>query len=88
VPARVAPARRSPATAAADVIDQAEASLLDVIDNLLIQGVVVNGELILAIADVDLIYLRLSVLLCAADRILPAATEAERPARRRPRHRS
>ena len=30
-----------------------------------------NAELILALADVDLVYIRLSALLCAADRVLP-----------------
>jgi Gas vesicle protein. len=48
-----------------------ETSLADVIDNLLNRGVVLNADLILALADVDLIYVRLSALLCAADRILP-----------------
>ena len=43
----------------------------DQIDNLLNRGVVLNADVILALADVDLIYLRLSALLCAADRILP-----------------
>ena len=28
-----------------------------------------HGEAVIGVADVDLIYLRLSVLLCAADRI-------------------
>jgi hypothetical protein len=76
-----APGRRS--KPAAEIIDQADASLLDVIDNLLNQGVVVNGEVILAIADVDLVYLRLSVLLCAADRVLPAELPSERNLRKR-----
>jgi hypothetical protein len=53
------------------VIDAAEASLLDVIDSLLSKGVVLNAELVLALANVDLVYLRLSALVCAADRILP-----------------
>jgi hypothetical protein len=44
--------------------------VLDLIDNLLNQGVVLNAEVILGLADVDLIYVRLSALLCAADRIL------------------
>jgi hypothetical protein len=48
-----------------------EPSLADVIDNLLNRGVVLNADLILALADVDLVYVRLSALLCAADRILP-----------------
>lgn len=55
------------------IIDQSETSLVDVIDNLLNRGVVLNADLILALADVDLVYVRLSALLCAADRILPRA---------------
>jgi hypothetical protein len=51
------------------IIDQSEMSLVDVIDNLLYRGVVLNAELILALANVDLVYLRLSALLCAADRV-------------------
>ena len=54
------------------IIDQSETSLVDVIDNLLTRGVVLNADLILALADVDLVYLRLSALLCAADRVLPS----------------
>jgi gas vesicle structural protein len=53
------------------VIDSAEASLLDVVDSLLSKGVVLNAEVVLALANVDLVYLRLSALLCAADRVLP-----------------
>lgn len=55
----------------ARIIDDGERSLADVIDSLLHQGVVLNADLILALADVDLVYLRLSALLCAADRVFP-----------------
>jgi hypothetical protein len=55
------------------IIDQSESSLLDVLDNLLNRGVVLNADLILALANVDLVYVRLSALLCAADRVLPDA---------------
>ena len=44
------------------------------LDSLLNQGVVLNADLILALADVDLVYVRLSALLCAADRVLPPKT--------------
>ncbi len=54
----------------AKVIGQADLSLLDLVDNVIHRGVVVTGDVMLGVADVDLIYLRLSVLLCAADRIL------------------
>ena len=47
----------------------ADASLLDIVDHVLTKGVVVSGDVVLALADVDLVYLRLSVLLCAADRL-------------------
>lgn len=63
--------RRAPHARVAQVIDSAEASLLDVIDSLLSKGVVLNAEVVLALANVDLVYLRLSALLCAADRVLP-----------------
>lgn len=46
-------------------------SLLDLVDNLLDQGVVVTGDAVLGLAGVDLVYLRLSLLLAAADRVLP-----------------
>lgn len=52
-------------------MDDAESSLLDVIDNLLGKGVMLNADLILALANVDLVYIRLSALLCAADRVMP-----------------
>lgn len=50
---------------------QAQTSLLDLVDNLLNQGVVITGEVVIGLAGVDLIYLELSALLCAADRVLP-----------------
>lgn len=55
----------------ARIFDDGDASLVDVIDNLLNRGVVLNADVILALAGVDLVYLRLSALLCAADRVLP-----------------
>jgi hypothetical protein len=61
------PARRR----AARIVTRSETSLLDVIDSLLNKGVVLNADVILALANVDLVYLRLSALLCAADRVLP-----------------
>jgi Gas vesicle protein len=63
-----------------------DASLLDLVDHVLNKGVVVTGDVMLGLADVDLIYLRLTALLCAADRVTPTgATPAlvPRPRRRR-----
>lgn len=74
------------AIAAADtVLDAPESSLLDVLDHLLNKGVMATGDVTLGVAGIDLIYLRLSTILCAADRVLPP--EPDRPARRS-RHRA
>jgi Gas vesicle protein len=76
------PARRRRGSEAAL---RGDGSLLELVDHLLAKGVVVNGEVMLGLADVDLIYLRLSALLCAADRVL--APEGARAPRGRPRRR-
>jgi hypothetical protein len=55
----------------AGLLDTPDPSLLDLVDSLLDKGVVLDGELVLGLADVDLVYVRLGVLLAAADRILP-----------------
>ena len=63
------------------VLDPQESTLLDLLDNLLNKGVMANGDVTLGVAGIDLIYLRLSALLCAADRVLPKDSQA--PTRRR-----
>lgn len=74
-----------PPTAADQVLDAPDASLLDVLDHLLNKGVMLNADVTLGVAGVDLIYLRLSSLLCAADRILPREAPPKRARRARPR---
>jgi hypothetical protein len=46
-----------------------EPTLLDIVDNVLNRGVVLNGDLMLGVANVDLIYAKLSVLLAAIDKL-------------------
>jgi hypothetical protein len=58
---------RRPARAV--VLGGADASLLDLLDNLLERGVVLEGDAVIGVADVDLLYVRLTALLCAADRV-------------------
>ena len=58
-------------TQAAEIIESADSSLLEIIDHVLNKGVMVHGEVILGVAGVDLIYLRVSALLCASDKLLP-----------------
>ena len=74
----MARARNDPSNdAVADqVLDAPESTLLDLLDNLLNKGVMANGDVTLGVAGIDLIYLRLSALLCAADRVLPRRTRA------------
>lgn len=69
-PVRQSPPRPLRADVAA-IIDDSDGSLVDVLDSLLNQGVMLNADVVLALANVDLVYLRLSALLCAADRVLP-----------------
>ena len=54
-----------------DLLETSDISLLETVDHLLNQGVVITGEVVIGLAGVDLIYLRLSAVLCAADRVLP-----------------
>ena len=65
-------ARKPMTDAVADhVLDAPDSTLLDVLDNLLNKGVMANGDVTLGVAGIDLVYLRLSALLCASDRIDP-----------------
>ena len=59
------------ATKADLVLGPDEASLLDIVDNVLSKGVVLTGDVTIGLANVDLVYVRLSLLLCAADRVMP-----------------
>ena len=67
---RKRPVRRDDLVAE-QVLETQEASLLDLLDRVLNKGVVASGDVTLGVAGIDLIYLRLSALLCAADRVLP-----------------
>ena len=77
-------------TVSGQVLDAPDTTVLDLLDNLLNKGVMLNGDITLGVAGIDLIYLRLSTLLCAADRIFgesyePAAPRQRRSRARRPR---
>jgi hypothetical protein len=63
--------RTASPTEAQLVLGTDDASLLDIVDNVLSKGVVLSGDLTIGLAQVDLIYARISLLLCAADRVLP-----------------
>jgi hypothetical protein len=78
---------REPSVVAAQVFEAPESSVLDLIDSLLNKGVMANGEVTLGVAGIDLIFLRLSAILCAADRVLPLTTEPQKKRRRKRRSR-
>ena len=63
------------------VLDPSEDTVLDLLDHLLNKGVMLNGDVTLGVAGIDLIYLRLSSIFCAVDRIMPSGHP------RKPRHR-
>ena len=44
-----------------------ELTLLDLLDRILDKGVIIHGDITLAVADVDLIYVGLRVLLTSVD---------------------
>jgi hypothetical protein len=80
-------ARKPAAPVVNRVIEPAGASILDLLDRLLDKGVMANGDVTLGVAGVDLIYLRLAALLCAADRVLPRDPLATGRPSRKSRHR-
>ncbi len=59
---------------AEDAIHAQDSRLVDVVDRLLDHGVVLRGELWLTVADVDLVYVGLDLVLANPDRI--AAVQA------------
>ena len=69
----------------------ANSSLLDVVDTVLNKGAVLNGDIVLGVANVDLIYAKLSVLLAALDKIerrtsrRPRTSTRRKPSKRRKR---
>lgn len=82
--------KRPPQPTVSDVLEAPDTTVLDLLDNLLNKGVMLNGDITLGVAGIDLIYLRLSTLLCAADRILgerdhPVDARERRSRARRPR---
>ncbi len=44
-------------------------TLLEILDRILDRGVVIDGEIILSVADVDLIYLGLKILLTSVETV-------------------
>ncbi|HUJ26739.1 MAG TPA: gas vesicle protein [Myxococcales bacterium] len=67
--------KRRELTPAEQIVEHADASLLEIIDHVLNKGVMIRGEVMLGVAGVDLVYLRLEALLCASDKLLSKGEE-------------
>ena len=70
--------RRSPRRSPARLESQ---SLLDVVDSVIDKGLALDAEIVLGLADIDLVYLRVGALLAAADRVFQGKPGGPRRAR-------
>jgi gas vesicle structural protein len=55
---------------AADFLDPSEApqsGLVNLLDRLLDRGLVLSGDIVISVADVDLVYVGLKLLVCSVD---------------------
>ncbi len=50
-----------------NVVDNQEVTLLELLDRLLDKGVVISGDLVISVANVDLIYVGLRVLISSVE---------------------
>lgn len=64
-------------------LDTEKTSLLDVVDAVINRGVVLNGDLVLGVANVDLVYVKLSALLAAIDKVAGEPTRHQTPRARK-----
>jgi hypothetical protein len=62
------------------VNDERDLSLLETLDHLLDRGVVIAGEAIISIGNVDLLYLGLNVVLSNVDSLMRDSAKRHRPA--------
>ncbi|QCP88169.1 gas vesicle protein [Cereibacter sphaeroides] len=61
---------------AEDALQSCNRRLVDVVDALLSQGIAIRGELWLTVADVDLVFLGLDLLLANPDRLQRTVPDA------------
>ncbi len=75
--------RKQPADLATE-----KASLLDVVDAVINRGVVLNGDLVLGVANVDLVYVKLSALLAAIDKVAGTSVPRQPALRKKERRKA
>jgi hypothetical protein len=64
---------------AATLAEETDNSVLELLDRVLHTGVVLVGDVTISVADVELVYLRLQLLLCSTETAHQAGWLAERP---------
>jgi hypothetical protein len=52
-----------------DILESNELTLLDTIDHVLNRGLVISGDIVISVADIELIYLGLNVVLGSVETI-------------------
>jgi hypothetical protein len=60
------------------LVEAREVTLLDLVDRAVDHGVILAGDITIAVADIDLIYLGLQVLLASVERVEKLRAERER----------
>ena len=54
-------------TESGEVLEESELSMLETLDHVLNRGIVIAGEITISVADIDLIFLGLNVLLSSVE---------------------
>ena len=60
------------------LVQAREVTLLDLVDRAVDHGVILAGDITIAVADVDLIYVGLQVLLASVERVQELSVEREK----------
>ena len=60
------------------LVQAREVTLLDLVDRAVDHGVILTGDITIAVADIDLIYVGLQVLLASVERVQEPRAERER----------
>jgi len=58
----------SPSVTCSSIQEEEHVSLCEVLDRVLNKGVVISGEVVISVADIDLIYLQLALVLTTVER--------------------
>jgi gas vesicle structural protein len=60
------------------LVEAQEVTLLDLVDRAVDHGVILTGDITIAVADIDLIYVGLQVLLASVERVQELSVEREK----------